>query len=110
MSREQIRVRVDSEQWERWRHPGEGNTELLTRILNDWQQLRQTLVSLTELDPNPSQALGRLLNSHELLSTATVTIHSATEPLTPALPKPPSPDPQPTAEIIGGLENNGDDW
>ena len=64
MSREQIRVRVDSQQWEHLREEGEGNTELLERILKDWHQLRQVLATLIELDPNPSQALGRLLASH----------------------------------------------
>ena len=109
MSREQIRVRVDSEQWEGWRQAGEGNTELLNRILSDWQQQQRILSALTALDPNPSQALGRLLASHELLSTAAVTIQSAAAP--PAVPLPePSPPSTPAPELIGGIENNGDDW
>ena len=110
MSREQIRVRVDVEQWEGLKEAGEGNTELLARILRDWQQQRQTLAALMEIDPNPCQALGRLLTSHELLSTATVTIESfAAPPITH-----PQPEPQPSLiaapEVIGGIENNGDDW
>ena len=110
MSREQIRVRVDSEQWEHLREEGEGNTELLERILKDWHQLRQVLATLTELDPNPSQALGRLLASHDLLSTATVTIQTpaAISPM-PSMPPPPRSIPAAT-NFIGGLENNGDDW
>lgn len=111
MSREQIRVRVDSEQWEGWRQAGEGNTELLNRILSDWQQQRRILSTLTDLDPNPSQALGRLLASHDLLSTAAVTIQPA--PATQLLVQPsPKPLPQSTAEpaLIDGIENNGDDW
>lgn len=109
MSREQIRVRVDSEQWESWRQAGEGNTELLNRILSDWQQQRRILAALIELDSNPSQALGRLLASHDLLSTAAVTLQPAAAPPVPA---PPVQASRPTAdcELIGGIENNGDDW
>ena len=107
MSREQIRVRVDSEQWESWRQAGEGNTELLNRILSDWQQQRRILTTLIELDPNPSQALGRLLASHELLSTAAVTI----QPAAPADSHSQTESPF-TAEpaLIDGIENNGDEW
>ncbi len=111
MSREQIRVRVDSEQWESWRQAGEGNTELLNRILSDWQQQRRILAALTDLDPNPSQALGRLLASHELLSTAAVTVGPAPAMQLPVKPFP-EPLPQSPAEpaLIDGIENNGDDW
>ncbi len=111
MSREQIRVRVDSEQWESWRQAGEGNTELLDRILSDWQQQHRILATLVELDPNPSQALGRLLASHALLSTAAVAIQPAA-PAAVRSPPTPKPPPQFTAEptLIDGIENNGDDW
>ena len=109
MSREQIRVRVDSKQWESWRQAGEGNTELLDRILSDWQQQRHILIALTELDPNPSQALGRLLASHELLSTAVVTIQPATATPVHSHPVKMSPSIAKPA-LIGGIENNGDDW
>ena len=110
MSREQIRVRVDIEQWEGMKEAGEGNTDLLARILRDWQQQRQTLAALTEIDPNPCQALGRLLTSHELLSNAVVTIEPSTTPPT-AHPQPtPQPSPTIAPELIGGIENNGDDW
>lgn len=109
MSREQIRVRVDAQQWEYLRKADESNTELLDRILSDWHQQREVLSALAELDANPSQALGRLLASHELLSAAVVTIQM------PAAPPPPQPatmEPTVTtaANLIGGLENNGDDW
>ena len=114
--REQIRVRVDSEQWESWRKQGESNTALLARILEDWQQLRQTFATLTELDPNnPLQALGRLLASHELLSSAAVTIQPIAASSANVSPKA-APLKQPTVsdhqapEVIDGLENNGDDW
>lgn len=115
MSREQIRVRINSEQWESWRQEGEGNSELLSRILEDWQQLRQTLATLTELDPvNPSQALGRLLASHELLSSAAVTIQPSAAPSADSpLAAPPHSTVESdslAAETIDGLENNGDDW
>ena len=111
MSREQIRVRVDSEQWESWRQAGEGNTELLNRILSDWQQQRRILAALTDLDPNPSQALGRLLASHELLSTAAVTIEPVPATQLPVQPSPePSPSPAAEPTLIDGIENNGDDW
>ena len=89
---------------------GEGNTDLLARILLDWQQQRQTLAALREIDPNPCQALGRLLTSHELLSNAVVTIEPSTAP--PAPQPQPTPQPSPTVapELLDGIENNGDDW
>jgi hypothetical protein len=108
MRREQIRVRVDIEQWEGLKAAGEGNTELLERILSDWAQLRRILSDLTAIDANPSQALGRLLASHELFSTALVTVQPQVAPLAviPAAPEsPPS-----SVALIGGIENNGDDW
>ena len=109
MSREQIRVRVDTQQWESLRKAGESNTELLDRILSNWYQQRDVLSALTELDANPSQALGRLLASHELLSTAIVTINPPTESSTPQLSAA-QQSAETAAELIGGLENNGDDW
>lgn len=109
MSREQIRVRVDSEQWESWRQAGEGNTELLDRILSDWQQQRRILAALIELDSNPSQALGRLLASHDLLAAAAVTIQPVSSPPVSTHPVQ-SPRPTADCELIGGIENNGDDW
>ena len=111
MSREQIRVRVDIEQWERWREEGEGNTELLARILQDWQQQQQVLKALTAIDLNPAQAIGRLLTSHELLSTAAVTIQTSAAPSAHLPLSSPADAPDPvTAEVVDGLENNGDDW
>jgi hypothetical protein len=107
MSREQIRVRVDIEQWEGLKTAGEGNTELLERILSDWAQLRRILADLTAIDPNPSQALGRLLASHELFSTALVTVQPQAAP---SAVIPTAPDPPPSVALIGGIENNGDDW
>jgi len=110
MSREQIRVRVDIEQWERLKEADEGNTELLARLLRDWQQQRQTLAALREIDPNPCQALGRLLTSYELLSTAVVTIEPAAAPPMAHPPLEPQPSSTAVPEVIGGIENNGDDW
>jgi hypothetical protein len=107
MSREQIRVRVDIEQWEGLKVAGEGNTELLERILSDWAQLRRILSALTAIDPNPSQALGRLLASHELFSTALVTVQPQA---TPSAVISAAPELPPSVALIGGIENNGDDW
>lgn len=108
--REQIRVRVDSEQWEGLKCDGEGNTELLGRILSEWTDQKTVLSALTEIDPSPSQALGRLLTSYELMQRATVAIAPSCRPSSssaPALPNPPSTMPVP---VIGGLENNSDEW
>lgn len=105
--REQIRARVEHEEWEAQRQDGESNTELLARILQEWQAQKAVLASLTEIDPSPLQALGRLLLSYELLQQATVSIHQP-EPL-------PTPTVQPAVsatpvQTIGGLENNSDAW
>ena len=108
--REQIRARVDRDSWEFHRRDGESNTDLLGRILSEWSEQKAILSALSEIDPSPSQALGRLLLSYELLQSATVTLQ---------LPEPPSALPVPTAPpavsaspvpTIGGLENNSGDW
>ena len=100
--REQIRARVEQAVWESFRQGKESNTELLARILCEWQEQKAVLASLSQVDPSPSQALGRLLLSYELLQKASVSIQP---------PAPPAPivstDPVPT---IGGLENNSNDW
>ncbi|MEL6940236.1 MAG: hypothetical protein AAFO84_13700 [Cyanobacteria bacterium J06598_1] len=105
--REQIRARVEQGEWEALRQGAENNTELLARILQEWQEQKTVLAALTEIDPSPSQALGRLLLSYELLQQASVTIQQPTQqPVSTALPVV-SATPAPT---IGGLENNSDDW
>ncbi|MGB3786571.1 MAG: hypothetical protein WA949_01085 [Phormidesmis sp.] len=109
--REQIRARVEHEEWEALRQGEEGNTELLARIVQEWQEQKSVLASLAKIDPSPLQALGRLLLSYELLQQSTVNI------------QPPAPSPLPTAPssapaavsaapvpTVGGLENNSDDW
>ena len=105
--REQIRARVDSQQWEALKRDGEGNTELLGRILSEWREQKTVLSALTEIDPSPSQALGRLITSYELVQRATVSIQPPTSsPAPTALPVPTSTP----ALTIGGLENNSADW
>lgn len=102
--REQIRARVEQEEWEALRQGEENNTELLARIVQEWQEQKAALAALSEIDPSPSQALGRLLLSYELLQKATVSIQQpAPQPASPALSATPAP-------TIGGLENNSDDW
>lgn len=99
MAREQIRVRVDSKQWESLKQGNESNTDLLDRLLSDWQEQQQVIAALKAIDPSPSQAIGRLLLSHELLTRASITIASAAPVATETVPA-----------LIGGLENNSDDW
>ena len=106
--REQIRVRVDTAAWEALKQGEESNTALLARIVREWQEQKAVLASLTAIDACPSQALGRLLLSYELLQQATVSIQ-------PPEQSPPIPVVSPTvsahpAPTIGGLENNSDDW
>ena len=99
MAREQIRVRVNSKQWESLKQDNESNTDLLDRLLSNWQEQQQVIAALKEIDPSPSQAIGRLLLSHELLTRASITIASAVPVATETAPA-----------LIGGLENNSDDW
>lgn len=109
--REQIRVRVDTAAWEALKQGEESNTALLARIVREWQEQKAVLASLTEIDTSPSQALGRLLLSHELLQRATVSIQPPKQQIEKlpetALPTAVSTAPAPT---IGGLENNSNDW
>ncbi|MBE9063466.1 hypothetical protein [cf. Phormidesmis sp. LEGE 11477] len=105
--REQIRARVEQEEWEALRQGEEGNTELLARIVQEWQAQKVVLASLAEIDPSPSQALGRLLLSYELLQQATVSIQPPASLPVPTAPPAVSATPLPR---IGGLENNSDDW
>ena len=109
--REQIRVRVDTAAWEALKQGEESNTELLARILQEWQEQKTVLSALAEIDASPAQALGRLLLSHELLQRATVSIQPPKQQIEKlpetALPTAVSTVPAPT---IGGLENNSNDW
>ena len=105
--REQIRARVEHEEWEALKQGEETNTELLARILQEWKEQKTVLSSLADIDPSPTQALGRLLLSYELLQKASVTIQQPKpSPIPVAIPAV-STTPAPT---IGGLENNSDDW
>lgn len=104
--RSQIRARVDSQEWEALRQGDECNTELLARILCEWQEQKAVLSSLSEIDPSPSQALGRMLMSYELMQKASVSIQSSVS-TAPAAPPAVDANPAPT---IGGLENNSGDW
>ena len=104
--RSQIRARVDSQEWEALRQGDECNTELLARILGEWQEQKTVLASLSQIDPSPSQALGRLLLSYELIQKLSVSIQPSALP-TPVLPSAVDANPAPT---IGGLENNSGDW
>lgn len=104
--RSQIRARVDTKEWEALRQGDECNTELLARILGEWQEQKTVLSSLSQIDSSPSQALGRLLMSYELMQRASVSIQPSTSPTPAALPVVDA-NPAPT---IGGLENNSGDW
>ena len=109
--RAQIRARVDSQQWEALRQGEESNTELLARSVQEWREQKAVLSSLAEIDPSPSQALGRLLLSYELLQTATVSIQQPSPPPIPAALTAIRPDVSASpAPVIGGLENNSEDW
>ena len=105
--REQIRARVEHEEWEALKQGEESNTELLARILQEWKEQKTVLSSLADIDSSPTQALGRLMLSYELLQKASVTIQQPKPlPISAAMPAF-STTPAPT---IGGLENNSDDW
>ena len=109
--RAQIRARVDSQAWEALRQGEESNTELLARIVQEWQEQKAVLSSLSAIDPSPVQALGRLLLSYELLQTATVNIQqSAPSPAPTALSDIRPAESAAPVPTIGGLENNSDDW
>ena len=102
--RTQIRVRVNAEQWQGLKQAGETDTQLCDRLLCEWQEQQSVLSALSEIASSPSEALGRLLASHELLSRATITVtaHPANEP--------PPLTASAEAPLVGGLENNSEDW
>ena len=100
MAREQIRIRVDGKLWESLKRDGESNTELSDRILSDWLEQRQVLAALSTIDLSPSQAIGKLMLSHDLIARASITIQAAQD----------TQFPQVESKLIGGLENNSDDW
>lgn len=104
--RVQIRARVDSQEWEALRQGDECNTNMLARILDEWQEQKTVLSSLSQIDPSPSQAIGRLLLSYELIQKASVSIQPSVLPM-PVSPSAVDAKPAPT---IGGLENNSGDW
>ena len=74
----EVRAGFNSEQWQAWRSPSDqSNPAQLKRIVSEWAEQKEILSTLTEIDPNPSRALGLLLASHQLVSSATITIAAA---------------------------------
>ena len=65
----------DATVWESWRIPSDkGHRDQLRRIVGEWQAQQQLLSELATIDPDIPRALAKVLQSHELLSRATVTM------------------------------------
>ena len=71
----EIRYISDASVWESWRIPSDkGHRDQLRRIVDEWQQQKVLLSELSAIHPDINRALATVLQSHELLSRATVTM------------------------------------
>ena len=73
----EVRAGFNPEQWKAWRSPADqSNPAQLKRIVKEWAEQREILATLSAIDANPSRAIGMLLQSHELMRNAQVTINA----------------------------------
>lgn len=90
MARKQIRVYVEDAQWELLRRDGESDTEMLQRILSEYLEVFDQLKAI---DQNISVAVGRCLQSYEILKemkwVASPTTTPTPDPVAPADPADP---------------------
>ena len=71
----EIRYISDAAVWESWRIPSDkGHRDQLRRIVDEWQQQKALLSELAAVHPDINRALATVLQSHELMSRATVTM------------------------------------
>ena len=85
----EVRAGFNPELWKSWRLPtDQSNPAQLKRIVREWAEQREILATLQTIDSNPSRAIGKLLQSHELMKNAQVTVvtslNTAQAPTAPA--------------------------
>lgn len=72
----ECRYIADRDEWKAWQQPSDkGNSRAqLRRMIDEWQEQKQILSDLATVHPDINRALAILLQSHELMSRATVTV------------------------------------
>lgn len=76
----ECRYIADRDEWESWQTASDkGNSRAqLRRMVDEWQEQKQILSDLATVHPNINRALAIVLQSHELMSRATVTMQVTT--------------------------------
>ena len=76
----ECRYIADRDEWKSWQIPSDkGNSRAqLRRMVDEWQAQKKALSDLAAIHPDINRALAIVLQSHELLSRATVTVAIAT--------------------------------
>jgi DNA-binding FrmR family transcriptional regulator len=83
----ECRYIADRDEWQSWQIPSDkGNSRAqLRRMVEEWQAQKKILSDLAAIHPDINRALAIVLQSHELLSRATVTVAiAAQQPSEPA--------------------------
>lgn len=72
----ECRYIADRDEWKSWQMPSDkGNSRAqLRRMVDEWQEQKQILSDLSAVHPDINRALAIVLQSHELMSRATVTV------------------------------------
>lgn len=74
----EVRAAFNPDDWQSWGLPSDkSNPAQLKRIVAEWAEQKEILSALLSVDPNPSRALGMLLQSHALLQNAQVVVSAS---------------------------------
>lgn len=85
----ECRYIADRDEWASWQQPTDkGNSRAqLRRMVDEWKAQKKILSDLAAVHPDINRALAIVLQAHELMSRATVTVSIATaQPSEPAKP------------------------
>lgn len=76
----ETRYTAGRDEWKSWQLPSDkGNSRAqLRRMIEEWQEQKQILSDLATVHPNINRALAIVLQSHDLMSRATVTVQVST--------------------------------
>ena len=72
----ECRYIADRDEWKSWQQPSDkGNSRAqLRRMVDEWQQQRKILSDLAQVHPDINRALATVMQAHELVKRATVTM------------------------------------
>ena len=77
---------ADQQDWKSWRQPDDkSHRDQLRRIVDEWKQQKNILSELATISPDMNKAIATLLQAHQLIQRATITVQ------VPAV-TPPSPE------------------